>query len=415
MSETVVNREAVAAAGRSDNRALDWLNFLLADVQGGVGPFLAIFLISSQHWNSGSAGLVLTVGGLATVAGSSPLGALVDYVRWKRAIVVAAALTVGVASLVMASMPHFWPVLIAQAANGLSDAAFPAAVAGISLGLVHRARYTARTGRNQAWNHGGNVVTAIGAGAAGYLIAPAAVLWIVAVLSLAAIAAVLTINPRHIDYDIARGADDGDQERASEAKAASGLRAVLENRPLLLFTLSITCFHFANAAMLTLAGEKLAREYGGASSAVMAGCIIIAQFVMVPMAILVGRRADAWGRKPLFLVCFIALPVRGALFALSHGAVAVLSIQVLDGVAAGIFGALFPVVVADMTKGSGRYNLALGASSACWGLGAALSNGIAGEIVVRAGFPAAFAFLGAFALLALLLYATLVPETKQAA
>ncbi len=317
MSETIANRQA-AAAGRSDNRALDWLNFLLADVQGGVGPFLAIFLISSQHWNSGSAGLVLTVGGLATVAGSSPLGALVDHVRWKRAIVVAGALTVGIASLVMASVPQFVPVLIAQAANGLADAAFPAAVAGISLGLVRRAAYTARTGRNQAWNHGGNVVTAIGAGAAGYLIAPAAVLWIVAVLSLAAIAAVLTINPRHIDHDVARGADDGDQEPAPKARREGGLKAILKNRPLLLFTLSITCFHFANAAMLTLAGEKLAREYGGASSAVMAGCIIIAQFVMVPMAILVGRRADAWGRKPLFLACFTALPVRGALFALSQ-------------------------------------------------------------------------------------------------
>lgn len=414
MSEAVFNPAAVSS-GRADMHALDWLNFLLADVQGGVGPFLAIFLISSQHWNSGSAGLVLTVGGLATVAGSSPLGALVDHVRWKRAIVVAGALTVGIASLVMASVPHFVPVLIAQAANGLSDAAFPAAVAGISLGLVHRAAYTARTGRNQAWNHGGNVVTAIGAGAAGYLIAPAAVLWIVAVLSLAAVGAVLTINPRHIDHDIARGADDGGPEHAAKGKVESGFRAILKNRPLLLFTLSITCFHFANAAMLTLAGEKLAREYGSASSAVMAGCIIVAQIVMVPMAILVGRRADKWGRKPLFLVCFTALPVRGALFALLHGPIAVLSIQVLDGTAAGIFGALFPVVVADMTKGTGRYNLALGASASCWGLGAALSNGVAGEIVVRAGFPAAFTFLAGFALLALLLYATLVPETKQAA
>ena len=208
MHDTVVVPKA-AAAGRSDNRALDWLNFLLADVQGGVGPFLAIYLISSQHWNSGSAGLVLTVGGLATVAASSPLGALVDYVRWKRAIVVAGALTVGIASLVLATFPRFGPVLAAQAANGVADAAFPAAVAAISLGLVGRAAYTARTGRNQAWNHGGNVVTAISAGAAGYLIAPAAVLWIVAVLAVAAIAAVLMINPRQIDHRVARGADDG--------------------------------------------------------------------------------------------------------------------------------------------------------------------------------------------------------------
>jgi MFS family permease len=236
------------------------------------------------------------------------------------------------------------------------------------------------------------------------------VLWIVAALSAASIGAALTIDPCHIDHEAARGADDGERGRQP-----GGLRAVLENRNLLLFTAAITCFHFANAAMLPLAGEKLAREYGGASSAFMAGCITIAQFVMVPMAILVGRHADAWGRKKLFLACFTALPVRGALFALLHGPVAVLSVQVLDGVAAGIFGALFPVVVADMTKGTGRYNLALGASSACWGLGAALSNGVAGLVVVRFGFAAAFGFLGVFALAALVLYATLVPETRLAA
>jgi MFS family permease len=401
-------RPPAATGRRADRRALDALNFLLADVQGGVGPFLAIFLTASQHWSAGAAGLVLTAGGLATVAASSPLGALVDRVRWKRAIVVAGALAVGIASLVLAAAPNFAPVMAAQVANGVADAAFPAAIAGLSLGLVGRAAYTARTGRNQAWNHGGNVVTALAAGAAGSFVAPAAVLWIVAALSAASIGAVLAIDPRHIDHEAARGADDGGRGRQP-----GGLRAVLENRNLLLFTAAITCFHFANAAMLTLAGEKLAREYGGASSAFMAGCITIAQFVMVPMAILVGRHADAWGRKPLFLACFTALPVRGVLFALLHGPVAVLSVQVLDGVAAGIFGALFPVVVADMTKGTGRYNLALGASSACWGLGAALSNGVAGLVVVRFGFAAAFGLLGVFALAALLLYATLVPETRQ--
>jgi len=110
------------------------------------------------------------------------------------------------------------------------------------------------------------------------------------------------------------------------------------------------------------------------------------------MAILVGRKADHWGRKPLFLAGFAVLPLRGLLFAISDNPYAIIAVQVLDGVGAGIFGALFYIVVSDLTLGTGRFNLAQGASAASWGLGAALSNGVAGLIVNAFGFPAAFFF-----------------------
>jgi MFS family permease len=203
--------------GRASNRPLDWLNFLLADVQGGLGPFLAIYLTASRHWTPGSAGLMLTIGGLATVAASAPLGGLVDRARWKRALIAAAAAVVAVAAITEAVLP--WPgfVGLAQLASGFADAAFPPAIAALSLGLVGRAAYTARVGRNQAYNHGGNVVTAALSGVAGWLIAPVAVLWTVAVFSAASIATVLRIDPRRIDHVAARGADDG------ESRAPSGL------------------------------------------------------------------------------------------------------------------------------------------------------------------------------------------------
>jgi len=164
---------------------------------------------------------------------------------------------------------------------------------------------------------------------------------------------------------------------------------MLENRTLLLFTASITLFHFANAAMLPLVGEKLALSNQETSSLFMASCIISAQMVMIPMAILVGHKADTWGRKPIFLLGFAVLPLRGVLYTLTQDPHALVAIQLLDGVGAGIFGALFFIVVADLTRGTGRYNLALGASGACWGLGAALSNGVAGFIVNAFGFSAA--------------------------
>ena len=404
MTEPVTGGPAAPAS----RRALDWLNFLLADVQGGLGPFLAIYLTASRHWDPGSAGLMLTIGGLATVAASTPAGEVADSVRWKRARVAGAALIVAAAAAVEAWFPSFWPVAFAQFGSGVADAAFPPVLAALSLGLVGRAAYSRRVGRNQAWNHAGNVVTAGLSGIAGWLIAPVAVLWAVAVFSAASLAAAWCIDPRAIDHDLARGADDGQM-----MQAGGGLRAVFTSRPLLLFTLSITLFHFANAAMLPLAGERLARgANGGAGALWMAACIIVAQFVMIAVSVIAGHKVDSWGRKPIFLIGFAALPLRGWLFATVGTPAGLLSIQLLDGIGAGIFGVLFPIVIADLTRGTGRYNLALGAASACFGLGAALSNVVAGDIVDALGFSAAFLILSGIAAGALAVFALAVPETR---
>jgi MFS family permease len=168
---------------------------------------------------------------------------------------------------------------------------------------------------------------------------------------------------------------------------------------------------FANAAMLPLLGEKLAQSNKGAETLFIAACIITAQIVMVPMAILVGHKADSWGRKPIFLAGFAVLPIRGVLNTLTQNPYALVSIQVLDGIAAGIFGALFFIVIADLTRGTGRYNLAQGAASVSWGLGAAHSNSVAGFIVDKAGFSAAFLTLACCAFAALLLPWIAMPET----
>jgi MFS family permease len=386
---------------------LDWLNFFLADVKDGLGPFLAIYLLSSQHWDAGKIGVVMMIAGVATVVARTPFGALIDWTRWKRGLMVAAAVAVAVGALAMSFFPNFWLIAGAQAAIGSADAIFPSAIGAISLGIVGPKMFTRRVGRNEAFNHAGNAFTAIMAGVAGWLVAPGAVLWLIAALAAASIWAALAIDTRSIDHDVARGSD---KERDGQP---SGLRVLLECKPLLIFTAAITLFHFANAAMLPLLGEKLAQTHKGTETLFMAACIITAQIVMVPMAMLVGHKADAWGRKPIFLVGFAVLPIRGLLYTLTQDPFALVSIQILDGVGAGIFGALFFIVIADLTKGTGRYNLAQGAASASWGLGAALSNSVAGFIVDMAGYSPAFLFLGAAALAAFLLLWIAMPETGR--
>ncbi len=345
-------REQVAAANRAP---LDWLNFLLGNVKDGLGPFLAIFLMSSQHWDAGSIGIVLTIAGVTTAVARAPFGALVDAVRWKRTLIAVGVLAVAIAAVAMALIPTFWPVAIAQVFTGAADAIFPSAVAGISLGIVGRKMFTHRVGRNEAYNHAGNVVSAIAAGVAGYVIDPSAVLWIIAGLALACFFVAYAVNANAIDHDVARGADVGDDGKTE----TNGLKVLLENRTLLLFTTAITLFHFANAAMLPLAGEKLSQGNQQTSTLFMASCIITAQIVMIPMAMLVGRKADDWGRKPIFLAGFAVLPIRGVLYTLTQDPYLLVAVQMLDGVGAGLFGALFFIVVADLTKGTGRYNFFL--------------------------------------------------------
>jgi MFS family permease len=400
------DREGVIAANR---RSLDRLNFFLADVKDGLGPFLAIFLMSSQHWDAGRIGVMLTIAGVATVLARGPAGAVVDAVHWKRTLIAIGALVVAIAAAVMVLLPQFWPVAVAQTVSGIADAIFPLAVAAISLGIVGRGLFPRRVGRNEAFNHAGNAVTAIVAGLAGYFIAPGAVLWLIAALALASIVAVYAIDGRAIDHEAARGSDDG-----GRGHQPVRLSVLFENRSLLFFTAAITLFHFANAAMLPLIGEKLSQSNQQASSLFIAACIITAQIVMVPMAVLVGYKADAWGRKPIFLAGFAVLPIRGFLYTLTENPYALISIQILDGVGAGIFGALFFIVIADLTKGTGHYNLAQGASSAAWGLGAALSNAVAGFIADSFGYSAAFLFLAACAVLAFLVLWLGVPETRDA-
>ncbi|HZZ03342.1 MFS transporter [Paraburkholderia sp.] len=387
--------------------ALDWLNFSLADVKDGLGPFLAIYLMSSQHWDATRIGVVMMIAGVATVVARPPCGALVDWTTCKRGLIAVAAALVAGFTVVMSVFPHFWPLAIAQTVVGACDALFPPAIAGISLGIVGRQAFTRRVGRNEAFNHAGNAFTAIVAGLAGYFIAPVAVLWLVALLAAVSIGASLAINGSEIDHVQARGADHDDPS------GPSGLQVIFGSRPLLIFTLAITLFHFANAAMLPLLGEKLSQGSHGTATLFMGACIIVAQIVMVPMAMLVGRKADRWGRKPLFLAGFAVLPIRGLLYTLWSDPYYLVSIQILDGIGAGIFGALFFIVVADLTQGTGHYNLALGATSASWGLGAALSNPVAGFLVDKTSYSVAFLFLAAIALAAFLLYWIAMPETRR--
>ena len=387
-------------------RGLDWLNFFLADVQTGVGPFLAIYL-ASHGWNEQRVGLALTIGSIAGILAQTPAGALVDRLHAKRALIGIGIGGLAAGALLIAIAPLFWPVMAAQILIGGVSSIFIPAVCAISLGIVGHELFDTRQGRNQGFNSAGNVVAAVSMGLLGYFVSNRSIFFFVALCAIPTLVVLRFIRPEEIDHHLARGA------KQSNAEEPAGFRTLLKDRPLVIFLVCAVLFHFANAAMLPLLGEMLSRGHGRSSMAFMSACVITTQLVITLLASWSGRKASSWGRKPLLLIGFGVLPLRAVLYTLTGNPVALVAIQILDGVGAGIFGVVSVLVIADLTQGTGRFNLTLGAITTAVGIGAALSQVIAGSIVHTFGYPAGFLFLGAIAAAALAILYFFMPETGK--
>ena len=384
--------------------ALDALNFLLADVTDGLNPFLAMYLLASQHWDQKSIGIVMSLSGIANVLVRAPMGTLVDRTRFKRLLLVVATGTTGLCALGLSFSHAFWTVAALQIVIGSAGGLF-AAVPAITLGIVGQQAFARRVGRNEAFNHGGNVFTALLSGWLGAVLRPVAVLWGIAALAAASMVAALQIHNEDIDHEAARGGTENRQT------GFAAVKTLLGNRPFLVFCASVTLFQFANTGMLPLLAEKLAGKEPSRASSLIAECIVVAQAVMVPTAIVAGRKADAWGRKSLFLAGFAVLPIRGVLYVFASTAFESVAIQVLDGFAAGIFFVVYLIVIDDLTRGTGMYNLGVGIVSAAFGLGQALSNLAAGELAATFGYTATFLAMAGCGVVALALLALFMPET----
>ena len=389
-------------------RGLDAINLLMADVRDGVGPYLSVFLKGTQHWESGAIGVAMAASSVAAAVCQVPAGLIVDGTRAKRLLIVASGLLVALGCLTIVFVPRFPAVVAAQAMLGAASAIIPPAIAALSLGLVGRRLFDGRISRNEGFNHAGNFLAAALAGVLGQYVGVQWIFYLVCGFAIASAFAVTLINPAEIDHARARG----DKADGGEPIAFKDL---LQRRDLLIFLASVVLFHFGNAAMLPMAGQVLAVSHPGTDTIALSACIIAAQLVMVGVAWGVGRAAARGiGRKPVFLLALAVLPVRGVLFSFTSSPYAVVAIQMLDGVAAGIFGVVSVLIASDLMRGTGRFNLAQGLTALAVGVGAALSNLTAGYVVQWFGYRAGFLYLAAIAGAALVFFALLMPETRQA-
>jgi MFS family permease len=392
-------------------RGLDGLNFLMADVRDGLGPFLSVYLKGTQHWASGNIGLVMAASGVAAAICQIPAGLLVDAVRFKRLLIAISGLLVAIGCLLIAFFPKLPTVLAAQITLGAASAIIPPCLAALSLGVVGHRLLPARVSRNEGFNHAGNFTAAVLAGALGQYVGIIWLFYLICGFAVASAVVVLLIKPSEIDHELARGAQTASE--SGERSQPMTFSALWQKRDLKVFIISVILFHFGNAAMLPLAGQVIAKVHPGMDVIALSACIIAAQLVMVAVAATVGHAMrKGVGRKKIFLVALAVLPVRGVLFAMSTSPYAVVAIQLLDGVAAGIFGVIGVVIASDLMRGTGRFNLAQGLMALAVGIGAALSNVTGGYVVEKFGFTTGFLTLAVISALALLFFAVFMPETR---
>jgi MFS family permease len=393
-------------ASRRSRYGLDWTNFFIADVQTGFGTFVAFYL-ADLGWSQSDVGLALGVGGLAAVLGQIPGGALADAVTWKRGLVATGILSISTAALIYALTPTRSLVFAAEVLHGLTAGMVTPALAAISLGLVGRRAMSLRTGRNFGFAAGGTALTAGLLGTIGSLLSIRDIFLVAAGLGVPALIALANIRPEEIDFARARNAAAG--ERAHEAHR---VRDLARNRGLLLFAASLVMFQFANATMLPAIAESVGASKAASGSILISGLIIVPQVLVALLAPWVGYLSEIKGRKLLLITALAVEAVRAGLFATSVNYPLMIAAQVLDGVGGSIINVLTVLVVADLTTGTGRFNLAQGALGAAVGLTASISTSLGGFIFQDFGRTIGFLALAAILVADTVFAWAFVPETK---
>jgi MFS family permease len=401
----------IAPEKKKSIHALEATNFFLADVQTGLGPFLAAYL-AGAGWGPGRVGMALTIGGIVTVVLQAPAGAVIDQLRSKRLILVVASAGLALGAVLLSITAAPWAVYTSQVLIGGAGPFLGPTLAAVTMGVVGVAFFDRQFGKNQSFNSAGNVVCALLIAGMSRFFGNRAIFITAAVLTIPTVLAVRAINSKDINYDLARGgAKEADGKKVPAR--VSVMQTLLGDRILLIFLVCAFLFHFANAAMLPQLGEMLSQGARATAAPFMSACIIVTQVVIVCSAPAIGRYANLHGRKPLLMLGFGALPIRAVLYTLTHNTGSLIAIQLLDGVANAISSVVAILVVADRTRATGRFNLVQGSLATAGGIGAAFSNTFGGKLIQYFSYRLSFLSLGAVAALAFVLLWTAVPETLR--
>lgn len=379
-------------------QALCLTSFFIADVRDGLGPFLGIFL-TQRHWQPDDIGLLMTAGGVAGLLATLPAGFITDASKNKRLILsLLCVLITGTTLLLWFSQANA-VVAFSQIVSGICAAFVGPLITGITLGLTGQKGFSAQMGKNEAFNHGGNFITALIAGGIAWYWGIGGIFILMTCTMLLTLIALTGIRSSDIDDNAARGLESGASAQVPD------FSVLANNKPLLITGLTLLLFHLANAALLPMLSMRVAAAPGAVNPGLYAAAtVIISQLVMIPVAIWTAGRIDRVGYWRLIMLALLVMPVRAALAASSAAPLMMVPVQILDGVAAGVLGVVVPSFIVVLLRGNGHVNAGQSVVMLMQGVGAAMSPALTGMIAGHYSFATAFSVLSVIALTALLIW-----------
>ncbi len=383
---------------------LNAANFFQAEMVGVILPVLSAFL-QEAHWRYDSIGIATAAAGLGTLIFQTPAGLITDKFSCRRRLFSLAALATGICfGFIPFVVRSFFWINSLLFLSGVAQSFFAPLLGALALALVGHDRLNRTVGANQGWNHAGNIVAALAAMAAVSAFGPRSVFYAVALSSIFAMGAVLLIRESDLDENVATGLTRREEKpvKASE---------LLKDRTVLFLFISIFLFHFANAPILPTVALYV-KKLGG-SDRLMTATVLTAQCVMVPVALLAGRFCDRWGRKPVMAIAFWVLPLRILSYAFVTTPQAIVWLQGLDGIGAGIYGVAVVALAADLTRGRGRFNTLMGLFATALAIGSVVGPLLTGMLVQRLGFKATFYSFALLGIIGAVVFTIFVPETRE--
>jgi MFS family permease len=379
-------------------------NFFLAEISGVAMPFLGKYLVE-HGWSEGSALSAISLGGLGVFLMQTPAGVLVDRIRQRRALLAVASLIVGLSYGLLPLLPSSWLCVDSLVfVAGMSRSFFGPLLGALALGLAGHAGLNRLVGVNQSYDHAGNLASAVVAIFILYWFPLVSVFYTVAVVSTLAAVSVFLVRANEVDEELACGGH-------TKGRPDVGFLSLLRDRRIAILVVAVALFHLANAPVMPLVGMYVRRLHG--TDTQIACVVLTAQAVMIPVAWLAGRLSESWGRKPVFAIGFLVLPVRIVLYAFTDSPWGLVALQTLDGIGAGIYGVVVVALCADLTRGTGRFNALQGLIATALSAGGVVGPALAGFVVQYFGFAEAFYLFAAIAAVAAVVFVTFMPETKD--
>lgn len=393
-------------------KGLNALLFFVSDVRNGIGPLLAIYLRNLPGWDPGRIGIALAAVEFSAFASQIPGGLVADATRNKRAVIAFAVFMIILGCLIILFLPHFSTIIAAQLMMGISIALISPSLSGITMGLFGRERFPARAGKNEVWNHLGNVSSAMLAGLLGYYLGNQWIFYLVIGFGIGSLISLKFIKGSEINYAAARELPPLDVQSGQQPDPIP-LRTLFKRPPILIFNFSLILYYIANGAQMTLVGQILANKSPMQAALLIAACMVIAELTMINVAFIMSRIVDKFNRKTFLITAFLILPTRALLYTLVENPYYLLLIQILDGIAAGILGVIGTVINSDLAVGSGRFNFLQGLGAMSTNVGESISQLFAGFLALSFGFNMSFYALASVALLGVVFFGLLMPETKE--